>query len=213
MQTRCLPAWVIGYQAWRACVVLPARWPAVGSCLWESTHGASRHSTATRWGTQALRSSVRYSFTSARRVGDCIFVPIYQRVHPIFSYPALGVKGWERYLVKVLPVDAMAVWPQDIHAIAEGLLYQDSLFVLLMPNVIFHSGLFLCLSPFWRWCRMPLGLNTSSGASQCIQLLGVWNTHPSSLPTPSCWSCCADDGPVDSPMYHNYRFACLAISL
>ena len=47
----------------------------------------------------------------------------------------------------MLPVDAMTVGPQDIHAMAEGLLLEESLFILLMSDVLFHDTLFhpLCL--------------------------------------------------------------------
>ena len=41
--------------------------------------------------------------------------------------------------MQVLPVDAMAVGPQDIHAMAEGLLFEESLFILLMSDVLFHD--------------------------------------------------------------------------
>ena len=36
-------------------------------------------------------------------------VSICQSVHPIFCDPALGIKGLERHLVQMLPVDAMAL--------------------------------------------------------------------------------------------------------
>ena len=47
----------------------------------------------------------------------------------------------------MLPVDAMAVGPQDIHAMAEGLLFAESLFILLKSDVLFHDIHFhpLCL--------------------------------------------------------------------
>ena len=74
-------------------------------------------------------------------IGQCIF--------PIFCDPALRVEGRERDLSEVLSVDAMALWPQDVHAVAEGLLSEESLFVLLMPDALLHDILFhfhtLCL--------------------------------------------------------------------
>ena len=51
--------------------------------------------------------NVRIHLSSASRKG--VFVPIGQRVHPIFCDPALGVEWRERDLSEVLPVDAMAL--------------------------------------------------------------------------------------------------------
>ena len=51
-----------------------------------------------------------------------IFVSVGKGIHSVFGYPALGVEGGQRDLVQVLPVDVMLLWPEDIHAVAEGLL-------------------------------------------------------------------------------------------
>ena len=39
----------------------------------------------------------------------------------------------------------MMLWPQDVHAVAEGLLFEEGLFVLLMllHNILFHALCFL----------------------------------------------------------------------
>ena len=65
-----------------------------------------------------------------------------QCILPIFCDPALDVEERERDLSEVLPVDEMALWPQDIHAMAEGLLFEEGLFVLLMSDALFHDILF-----------------------------------------------------------------------
>ena len=41
----------------------------------------------------------------------------------------------------------MVLWPQDVHAVAEGLLFEEGLFVLLMSDALLHDMLFhtLCL--------------------------------------------------------------------
>ena len=95
--------------------------------------------------------NVRIHLSSASRKG--VFVPVGQHVRPIFCDPALGEtlfrrwEGWEWALIRALPLDAMALWPQDVHAMAEGSLSEESLFVLLMSDVLFHDILFhtLCL--------------------------------------------------------------------
>ena len=59
----------------------------------------------------------------------------------------LESKGESETLIQVLPVDAMAVGSQDIHAMAEGLLLEESLFILLLSCVLFQDIRFhpLCL--------------------------------------------------------------------
>ena len=43
----------------------------------------------------------------------------------------------------MLSVDAMALWPQDIHAMAKGLLFEET--SLLVPDVLLHGILFYTL--------------------------------------------------------------------
>ena len=89
-------------------------------------------------------------------------VAICHRVQPIFCDPALGVKGWESDLVQMSPVDAMALWLQDIHAMAKGLLFEEGLFVLHVSDELLHDILFYTLSLLGlSFFRRPQWLSTS----------------------------------------------------
>ena len=129
---------------------------------------------------------------------DRIPVCICQRVHHMFCDPALGVEGWERDLVQMLPVDAMALWPQDIHAMAEGLLFDEGLFVLLVPDVLLHDILFYTLRLLGVFYRQSQGLSTSLGAGQHTVRLLARRTRLSTFPESSCWPNCTEGGPGGS---------------
>ncbi|GFR66071.1 hypothetical protein ElyMa_005548000 [Elysia marginata] len=66
-------------------------------------------------------------------------IPVGVGVHSVFGYPALGVIRGERDFVRVLPVDVVLLRPEDVHAVAERLLAEESLFVLFMPYMILHN--------------------------------------------------------------------------
>ena len=74
-------------------------------------------------------------------------VAVGQRVYPVFGYPALGVQERQRNLVKALPVDVVAILPQDIHAVPEGLLLEEGLSVLRVPDVLLHNDLCHAVGP------------------------------------------------------------------
>ena len=74
-----------------------------------------------------------------------IFVSVGKGIHSVFCNPALGVKRGEGDLIQALSINVMLLWPEDIHAVAEGLLTEESLSVLLVPDVLLHNVLFHAL--------------------------------------------------------------------
>ena len=137
----CVSAWSVCHQAWWTCIVsFVRRWcPTAGICSRGGSGGAQGHEATSLDITEELiYESIHFS--CPRWQGN--FMPTGQRVHPIFSYPSLRVEEWEWDLIKMLPIDAVLLWSQDIHTMAEGLFSEESLLMLLMPDVCFQNILF-----------------------------------------------------------------------
>ena len=85
---------------------------------------------------------------------------------------------------------------------AEGLLFEQGLFVLLVPDVFLHDILFYALHLLGVFFHQPPRLNTSLGASQHTLRLLARLTRLSTFPEPSCWLSCTKGGPGVSRMCH-----------
>ena len=66
-------------------------------------------------------------------------MPIGQSVHPVLCDPPLRVEEGQRYLIQALSINMVTLRSQDIHAMAGGLLRNESLPILLMPDVLLHN--------------------------------------------------------------------------
>ena len=104
----------------------------------------------------------------------------------------------------MLPVDAMALWPQDSHAMAEGLLFEERLLVLLVPDVLLHDILFYTLrllGVFSAGLKDRVHLLAQAIGQHTLRLLAR-HTRLLTLPEPSCWPNCTKGGPGGSWMCH-----------
>ena len=61
--------------------------------------------------------------------------------HPVSRYPALGVKGGQGGLVQVLAVYVVPLRPKDVHAVVEGVIPEETFFVLLMSYMLLDHRL------------------------------------------------------------------------
>ena len=85
---------------------------------------------------------------------------------------------------------------------AKGLLFEEGLFVLLVPDVLLHDFLFYTLRLLGVFFRRPQGLSTSLGAGQHTLRLLARRTRLLTFPEPSCWPNCTEGGPGGSRMCH-----------
>ena len=76
---------------------------------------------------------------------------------------------------------------------AEGLLFEEGRFVLLMPDVLLHD-IFTPFAFLVFFCQ-PQGLSTSLGAGQHTLRSLAQRTRLSTFPEPSCWLSCPEGGP------------------
>ena len=89
-----------------------------------------------------------------------------------------------------------------IHAMAEGLIFEEGLFVLLVLDVLLHDILFYTLCLLGVFFRRPQGWSTSLGAGQHTLRLLALCTRLLTFPEPSCWLNCTEGGPGGSRMCH-----------
>ena len=73
----------------------------------------------------------------------------------------------------------------------EGLLFEEGLFVLLVPDVLLHD-IALHLSPSWCFYSPSQGSSTSLNAGQHTLRLPARRTRLSTFPESSCWLSCTE---------------------
>ena len=140
----------------------------------------------------------RFSARGLTSRGDRIPVSISQRVHPIFAIQRLEFKD-ERPFSDVAN-RCVGALTADIHAVAEVLLFEEGLFVLLVPDVFLHDILFYAFRLLSVFFRQPQGqgLSTSLSAGEHTLRLLARRTRLSTFPEPSCWPNCTEGGPWGS---------------